>query len=552
MRDWIGCGILSLLLLTQPSFAGFDFANWMACQRTLATNESVDIGDVEKKLSEVLAKIIYDRPDAASMGQRLGHVPIPKFLRQALSELLISLYKNYYHGNKHLEWIDGVWLGRVVSPDTMYHLLIKAGQNYISNHPTAKNDVELFLDVINSELSPAFKLLIIDFVLAHDPAPLWPEGKLDTPMAQLEYFETQANRYAGRTTLDLSFPVKEVSRGDITVETAGDVPENIQNRFFPNKTIAHVPVHPLFFQKWLNNDVPIPFLDAPEVDSWDGHLSSSRSVFFDRTISTKFPNPLPSAHWGVPSHGKDDLRVRAKIAIAQARHILEVEKRIGKDERLIILPDVMAILEKKSGNGISVRDLSGILDGHYYMPAFSVWEVGGKITEILGEDFVKYWQVNFAYAFGRAKALLLIRYGIQMTSSHDQNWLLQMKKVVVGGVEVLVPTGNIVLRDMGDTQLVIPFAQVMAKNELKRVQKENRPRTSAFTDDRLRSEYPKYWVHHNDWLNAHQAGINETMQRELGLSGTDWNNARFTGDGYADMPLKPEVAKALKKYHGLE
>jgi hypothetical protein len=56
-----------------------------------------------------------------------------------------------------------------------------------------------------------------------------------------------------------------------------------------------------------------------------------------------------------------------------------------------------------------------------------------------------FWKVHYAEALGRAKARLLLRYGLQGFGGNAQNFLLEMKDGI--------PTGGVVIRDMGDYAL---------------------------------------------------------------------------------------------------
>ena len=57
--------------------------------------------------------------------------------------------------------------------------------------------------------------------------------------------------------------------------------------------------------------------------------------------------------------------------------------------------------------------------------------------------FDSFWGRHYAEAVGRAKATLLVRYGLQYETPNPQNVLMQLDAE-------LRPTGAIVLRDLGD------------------------------------------------------------------------------------------------------
>ncbi len=81
------------------------------------------------------------------------------------------------------------------------------------------------------------------------------------------------------------------------------------------------------------------------------------------------PNAHRFPHRGIRQPSKADMRNVVKVATERTQHIQKVDRRIGAPESFRILFDVLSLIEKETGNGISVRDLTPLQDGNYYLPA---------------------------------------------------------------------------------------------------------------------------------------------------------------------------------------
>jgi hypothetical protein len=111
---------------------------------------------------------------------------------------------------------------------------------------------------------------------------------------------------------------------------------------------------------------------------------------------------------------------------------------------------------REGGNGFVVRDLSPLQDGHYYFPALSIPFAGGPIAALNDKGTVEFWGEAYARALGRAKARLLVRYGLQMETPNAQNVLIQLDRR-------LRPTGVIVFRDVSDSFTTRPILEAIGE-----------------------------------------------------------------------------------------
>ncbi|KDQ61910.1 hypothetical protein JAAARDRAFT_525987 [Jaapia argillacea MUCL 33604] len=72
--------------------------------------------------------------------------------------------------------------------------------------------------------------------------------------------------------------------------------------------------------------------------------------------------------------------------------------------------------------------------------------VTGTATNTPTYIWAQYWKTTYAEKLAQAKALLLLRYGLQSLSPNSQNFLLEYG-------DNMVPTGRVVVRDLGDLRL---------------------------------------------------------------------------------------------------
>ena len=208
-----------------------------------------------------------------------------------------------------------------------------------------------------------------------------------------------------------------------------------------------------WFRHPLNESDLVPYRTRAATGSINGRYSASRSVFveiggslFSLKMGTDHPHPNAAAQ-----PGKADTLNDSDISMRRSQHIRSFDAEHGHTPDMYILTEILSIAH--SQNGFSVRDLRPLQDGHLYLPAFSIPYAGRKISTQMKVAFEKVWGRAYAKSLGRAKAELLLRYGLQMKTPNAQNWLLQLDTN-------MRPTGKIYMRDVADSN----YVDFVAKN----------------------------------------------------------------------------------------
>jgi len=206
--------------------------------------------------------------------------------------------------------------------------------------------------------------------------------------------------------------------------------------------------------RWPKAPTPLPYLKSAPNGSVAGFAhTASRSLFMppqelaNQYCTLKLATDHPHGPKGVIEPDKATMKEDINDSIARMKLIASIEAVIGEDPSFIIAKDVALVRDKITGEGYSVRDLSFLKSGHYYLPAFSLPYAGREIAQLHGADPDSFWGKHYAEAVGRLKAKLLLRYGIQMESPNAQNFLIELDSN-------MMPTGRLVVRDLGDSNLV--------------------------------------------------------------------------------------------------
>jgi hypothetical protein len=278
------------------------------------------------------------------------------------------------------------------------------------------------------------------------PSP--PPGVDPDPIEQWLRWEEQANLPGFRTsTLPLDLRIAAIAAERLEVHVADSAPREIERRFFRRGLVLY-PKHPL------NTDPSVAFFEEPTAEVWQARFTSSRTLVIagaagSALCSVKLPTDHPHHDFLQPE--KTKLRQEARDALRWTALFERVDAAIGPDPALLLIREVIAVLVPGSESGFLVRDLSPLQDGSFYLPALSLPWWGRQIASLHGEGFESFWGACYAEAVGRAKAKLLMRYGLQYETPNPQNLLIQL------GTD-LRPTGVIVLRDLGDLNPVAPLA----------------------------------------------------------------------------------------------
>jgi hypothetical protein len=246
--------------------------------------------------------------------------------------------------------------------------------------------------------------------------------------------------------------------------------------------------------------------------------------------------------------GKDYLEVNALLASMRSDWVEFVEGKIGKDPKLIILRELLTvtypteppILGKPVRDGYQVRDLSALNPANIYFPPLSI-PFGGEVfvndynQKNPGDrkNFTDFWRTAYAEAVGVAKAKLMLRYGLQLTTPNPQNFLLEFDKAT------LKPTGTVVIRDIGDAKLHSEVIQQIGGDhpaiqyELKNpdrpkylpAQTSNEGRVGDTQDHSRFSQYPlntrSHWHQYSSFKAMY--GVENLPEREI--TTIDWGRA---------------------------
>jgi hypothetical protein len=154
-------------------------------------------------------------------------------------------------------------------------------------------------------------------------------------------------------------------------------------------------------------------------------------------------------------NGKNLLESNSSLAIKRSRTILKTLKQLGTLQQreqqglamqywvdptfrlqveLMTITAPATIETKRTRDGFQVRDISASIEpNEHYLPAHAIpytlndfSPIGRTLGEI-EEDF-KFWRDNFAIACGRAKAKLLLMFGLMHTSANAQNFIMAFDK----------------------------------------------------------------------------------------------------------------------------
>lgn len=296
----------------------------------------------------------------------------------------------------------------------------------------------------------------------------------------------------------------------------------------------------------------LPHFSAPVAGSIKSYFTASRSMTIEGTFGAytiKMPTDRPHGPKGEWQPSKASTKDDIDSGRLRSSFIEQVDRQIGKDDKLIIALELITVADKKTGEGYLIRDVSFMKDGHYYLPALSLPYVGRKIAEINGQKPDIFWGEHYAALLGSSKAKLLLRYGIQMETPNTQNMLIQLDRN-------LKPTGRLVFRDVSDTHFVEPVAKALGFNKAieKDIEIDYKPErdiepyweNSAWRLDEAGSaSYPSKLLA-DVWGPKHNEAYKKTIEDALGV-----RIPEKTGDTVSDVNdfLKTDTAqRALRDY----
>jgi hypothetical protein len=229
---------------------------------------------------------------------------------------------------------------------------------------------------------------------------------------------------------------------------------------FSGKGSAYWPIHPN------NTSTTVPYMNQPQVATLETRYTASRSLLsvepdtpaFTIKAGTDFP------HMAERQTAKASTRDDVNGALLRQPFINAVAKALPEDDLLVTLPEVLVLKHRASGEGVLIRDLSQLdSPDRIYVTGLSIPYVGREIAEKNGTKFAEFWTKNYSENLGRAKARLLIKYGLEMETPNSQNILIELTKD-------FQPTGRVVLRDTVDSYAYGPWLRALG---MKNVEAEN-------------------------------------------------------------------------------
>lgn len=244
-------------------------------------------------------------------------------------------------------------------------------------------------------------------------------------------------------------PIAQVSRQSVEVEALSKADilglETIADS--ASSTVS-------WFKHPYNQNIKVPNFEAPVSGYGVAFHTASRTIVTkinSRLVSLKMPTDYPFGPSRHQQSEKIELHGDLKYSVARSKAILAIDNKIPEDPKLVIQKEIAAVIDKETRNGYLIRDMSALLDGHYYLPGHQLPYVGKVIAEKQGSDVATYWRQHWAAAIGRYQAKLLYRYGLEVRAVNPQNFLIQLNSN-------MEPTGVLVWRDLAESHLIEPIA----------------------------------------------------------------------------------------------
>lgn len=300
----------------------------------------------------------------------------------------------------------------------------------------------LFLTAVSLLSSPAFAAPVCRDIFYYNPEVAALVNS--DPVKQWLAWEQQDNVQVFRkSNAPVLVPVTNVDPASVDVTYLNSAPPVLHNLIQQGKDVR-------WFKHPYNTKDTVPHYNDPQQTTLSTYATASRSlaIILGKNIFTlKMPTDHPHGPDVPASKKKGTVKEDITDGINRMSYIARVDRKIGQDPTLILAKEVATVADKKTGEGYLFRDLSFMNDGHYYLPALSIPYAGRKIAWLNHQEPELFWKKHYAEVLGRAKAKLLLRYGLQMETPNSQNMLIQLD-------HDLRPTGVIVFRDISDTVLV--------------------------------------------------------------------------------------------------
>ncbi len=290
---------------------------------------------------------------------------------------------------------------------------------------------------------------------------------LSPGVARLVEYETQANAIAPRSGKRQAIEHYEIPLSIVEQDVAERFPAEIRSALIferegqryirwiinPEDGYWHPKVKALLEAKGLS---------AERKTYFHGYATASRSYIIEDPVSgaefsVKVSTDRTGGIWttdgrGVPN--KNQTYEDARQVRRMADHFHAVAPDVASNVIIMDEPAAFGLLE--IDQAMLIRRLGGLerRKGRYFLPGFAALheKVGAEIAKRHGGGMgpSEYWKIHYSEALGRALAEIAARLGVSPDSLHSQNFLIELD-------ESLKPTGRIVLRDLGDYELLRPW-----------------------------------------------------------------------------------------------
>ncbi len=243
-----------------------------------------------------------------------------------------------------------------------------------------------------------------------------------------------------------------VSKDEVELIAFSEVDPRIMNLFVDGDKYYWM-LHPN------NKSDEVPYFGSETVGYLPAGYTASRSVVslseespaFSIKAGTSYPHL--SDHQPTKASTVDDVTG----ALLRQPYINQVERILPEDKKLMLIQELMILKHKETGQGVLIRDLSRIDNKNIYLTGLSIPYAGRAIARINRVPRDSFWTKIYAANTGRAKARLLIHYGLEMETPNSQN-------VIVEFTSKYKPTNRIVLRDTVDSLAYEPWFRALGMN----------------------------------------------------------------------------------------
>jgi hypothetical protein len=277
---------------------------------------------------------------------------------------------------------------------------------------------------------------------------------IDGPRQWLEWEQKANFSIFRKSSAPLAVEKIAIDKNSLNVTFLKSAPENLRSLILEKNGNTNWFKHPF------NTLSTLPHFTETSTESLTTYQTASRSlalILGNNVYTLKMGADYPHGPKGQYQPAKASTKEDIVDGINRMSYVEKVDSKIGIDPTLILAKEIAMVADKKTGEGYLFRDLTFMNDGNYYLPALSIPYVGREIARLNNEEPNSFWEKNYAELLGRAKAKLILRYGLQMETPNSQNMLIQLDVN-------LKPTGVIVFRDISDTILIKAVAEGLGES----------------------------------------------------------------------------------------